>query len=113
MRDDYDRSEFEVAKQTIMILEDMAKEAKTYKDINTEVTRDVYNECRMSRHRIAKIIETRSFNNKLHGMEELLGALDFMDKRLDKFRRTHQKLKEKRGADEKLAKVKELSLIHI
>ena len=48
----------------------------------------------MSRHRIAKIIETRSFNNKLDGMDDLLEALDFMDKRLDAFKTRYRSLKE-------------------
>ena len=108
LRDDYDWSEFEIAKQTIIILEDLGKEAKTFNDLATEVARDVYNECRMSWFRIAKIIETRSFHNKMHGMEELLEALDYMDKRIDKFRATYRKLKERRGADEKKAQLKEL-----
>jgi len=101
LRDDFDKSEFEIAKQTIIILEDLGKEAKTFKDLATEVARDVYNECWMSRFWIAKIIETRSFHNKMSGMEELLEALDYMDKWLDKFRSTYRKLKERRGADEK------------
>ena len=45
LRDDYPKGEFEVAKQTMMILEDMQRNANAIKDLQTGVTRDVYNEC--------------------------------------------------------------------
>lgn len=63
----------------------MCDNAKVFDDFQSEVTKDVYNECRFARHKIAKIIEARSFNNKLDGMEELLSALDYMDKKILKF----------------------------
>lgn len=80
LKDNYDKTEFEVAKSTIMILEDMSKNAKYINDLRTEVVRDIYMTCRISRIRIAKIIEVRSFANKLSDMDALLEVVDFLDK---------------------------------
>ena len=42
LRDNYDRTEFEVAKSTITILEDMANNAEHINDLRTEVVKDIY-----------------------------------------------------------------------
>ena len=63
-----------------MILEDMARTAEYINDLRTEVVKDIYTTCRIARLRIAKIVEVRSFANKLNDMESLLEVIDFLDK---------------------------------
>jgi len=103
--DSYDRTEFEVAKSTLMILEDMSNNAEYITDLRTDIVHDIYTTCRVSRARIAKIIEVRSFANKLNDLESLLEVLDFIDKKIELFRSKYQKLKEKEKKDKK--KIKE------
>ena len=78
-----------------MILEDMTRSAEYINDLRTEVVRDIYNTCRVARMRIAKIVEVRSFANKLNGMDSLLEVIDFLDKKLDAFRERYTHLKNK------------------
>ena len=105
--DDYDRTEFEVAKSTLLILEDMSNNAEHINDIRTEVVQDIYNTCRISRARIAKIIEVRSFANKLNDLESLLEVLDFIDKKIELFKAKYKKLKEKEKKAKKKSEKKE------
>ena len=93
--DGYDRTEFEVAKSTLLILEDMSNGAEYIGDLRTEVVQDIYTTCRVSRLRIAKIIEVRSFANKLTDLESLLEVLDFIDKKIELFKGKYKKLKQK------------------
>lgn len=109
-RDNYDRTEFEVAKSTIMILEDMCTNAEHINDLRTETVSDVYTTCKISRARIAKIVEVRSFANKLDDLESLLEVLDFMDKKMDAFKAKYNKLKAKYQKN-KQAKVKEVEVV--
>lgn len=63
-----------------MILEDMSNSAEYIDDLRTEVVNDIYITWRISRIRIAKIVEVRSFANKLDDLEALLEVLDYIDK---------------------------------
>ena len=93
--DNYDKTEFEVAKSTLLILEDMWNTAEHINDLRTDVVQDIYTTWRISRVRIAKIVEVRSFANKLNDLEALLEVLDFIDKKIDIFKTKYKKLKEK------------------
>jgi hypothetical protein len=106
-KDNYDRTELEIAKSTIMILEDMANNSEHINDLRTEVVSDIYTTCKVSRVRIAKIIEVRSFANKLEDLESLLEVLDFIDKKLDAFRIKYKKLKAKEQARAHKQEIKE------
>ena len=44
LKDDFDRSEFHVAKETILILEDMGKNSKQFSDLCCDITKDVYSQ---------------------------------------------------------------------
>jgi len=58
-----DPIEFEISKQTIGIMEDMASNAQYINDLRTELARDIYYECKYAWYWLAKIIEVRSFAN--------------------------------------------------
>lgn len=73
----------------------MSNTAEHINDLRTEVVADIYTTCRVSRVRIAKIIEVRSFANKLNDLESLLEVLDFIDKKIELFKAKYKKLKEK------------------
>ena len=50
MHGNIDPIEFEISKQTIGIMEDMASNAKTIHDLRTELARDIYYECKYARY---------------------------------------------------------------
>lgn len=89
-----------------MILEDMCSNAENINDLRTETVSDVYTTCRISRARIAKIVEVRSFANIIEDLESLLEVLDFLDKKLDAFKGKYNKLKVKEEKRLKAAKDK-------
>lgn len=84
----------------------MCKNAELINDLRTEVVREIYMTCKIARIRIAKIVEVRSFANKLDDLESLLEVIDFIDKKLDAFRAKYKKLKQKEEQRVKAAKAK-------
>lgn len=85
----------------------MSNNAEHINDLRTEVVKDIYTTCKIARTRIAKIVEVRSFANKLSDLEALLEVIDFMDKKLDAFRSKYNKLKAKEEKRQKQAKDRE------
>lgn len=57
----------------------------------------MYNDCQYERFKIAKMIEVRSFANNTSGMSDLLDVMDYMDKKLDEFKVTYLKLKQRKA----------------
>jgi hypothetical protein len=82
----------------------MGNNAEHINDIRTEVVKDVYLTCKITRVRIAKIVEVRSYANKMEDLEALLEVLDFLDKKIDSFKAKYIKLRTKEEKRLKAAK---------
>lgn len=82
----------------------MGNNAEHINDIRTEVVKDVYMTCKITRVRIAKIVEVRSYANKMEDLEALLEVLDFLDKKIDAFKAKYIKLRTKEEKRLKAAK---------
>lgn len=46
---------------------------------------------------VAKIVEARSNANKTENLEEMIELIDFMDKKIDEFKETYMRLKQKQA----------------
>ena len=64
--------------------------------MKSEVATDIYQTCLMMRRRIARIVQAKSFTNiDIEGVTELLEIIDFIDNRLESYKKKYLKLKKK------------------
>ena len=64
--------------------------------MKSEVATDIYQTALMMRRRVARIVQAKSFSNvDLEAVAELLDILDYIDKKLESYKRKYLKLKQK------------------
>ena len=79
-----------------MILEDIQTRADTLDDLKSELATDIYQTCLMMRRRVARIVQAKSFQNiDVESVAELLEIIDYIDKKLEVYKKKYLKMKEK------------------
>jgi hypothetical protein len=70
--------------------------AESLDEMKSEVATDIYQTCLMMRRRIARIVQAKSFTNvDLDSVVSLLEILDFIDNKLETYKKKYLKLKGK------------------
>ncbi len=78
--------------------------------MKSDVATDIYQTCLMMRRRIARIVQAKSFQNyDIEAVSEMLEVIDFIDNKLESYKKKYLKLKEKKQNDKsrKMRKVPE------
>lgn len=80
----------------MQILEDIQHCAETLDEMKSDIATDIYQTCLMMRRRVARIIQAKSFGNvDIESVASLLEMIDFIDKKLELFKKKYLKLKQK------------------
>lgn len=92
----FDRSEFEIAKNNIEILDNMAANCENFSDMRTDVIADLFETALRSKLKIEKIVKVRK-NANVEGEREneLQEILHEVSSKLDNFKTKYDKLKAK------------------
>ena len=91
-----DASELEIIKSSLQILEDIQERAESLDEMKSEVATDIYQTCLMMRRRVARIVQAKSFANvDIQHVTELLEIIDFIDRRLEAYKKRYLKFKAK------------------
>lgn len=92
-----DPQEYEIIKSSLQILEDIQQtEHATIEDLQSEVATDIYQTCLMMRRRVARIVQAKSFLNvDMKGVTELLEIIDYIDTKLEAYKKRYLKLKQR------------------
>ena len=62
--------------------------------MRSELATDIYQTCLMMRRRVARIVQAKSFQNvDIQGVTEMLEIIDYIDKKLEGYKKTYLKLK--------------------
>ena len=77
------------------MLEECALAAEHVEDLRQEYVKDIYGTCKMMKARISRTIEAKTFSGIEDDLYEFIEVNDFIDKKLDAFRRRFEKLKRK------------------
>ena len=65
-------------------------------DMKSEIATDIYQTCLMMRRRVARIVQAKSFQNvDIAGVTELLEIIDYIDKKLEAYKKKYLKLKQR------------------
>lgn len=78
--------------------------------MRSEVATDIYQTCLMMRRRVARIVQAKSFQNiDIQGVTEMLEIIDYIDTKLEGYKKTYLKLKQKalKEIDKKRSKLEE------
>jgi hypothetical protein len=74
-------------------LEDIQR-TKSLEEMRSELATDIYQTCLMMRRRVARIVQAKSFQNvDIQGVTEMLEIIDYIDKKLEGYKKTYLKLK--------------------
>lgn len=64
--------------------------------MKSEVATDIYQTCLMMRRRVARIVQAKSFSNvDIEGVTDLLTIIDYIDSKLEAYKKKYLKLKNK------------------
>lgn len=75
--------------------------------MKSEIATDIYQTCLMMRRRIARVVQAKSFANRdMDQVTELLEVLDYIDKRLETYKKRYLKFKSKALKDIEIRKKK-------
>lgn len=81
--------------------------AESLDEMKSEVATDIYQTCLMMRRRIARIVQAKSFSNvDIDSVVGLLEILDYIDKKLETYKKKYLKLKGKVLSDIEKQKLK-------
>jgi hypothetical protein len=62
--------------------------------LQSEIATDIYQTCLMMRRRVARIVQAKSFSNvDIKGVTELLEIIDYIDSKLEGYKKRYLKLK--------------------
>jgi len=62
--------------------------------MRSELATDIYQTCLMMRRRVARIVQAKSFENvDIQGVTEMLEIIDFIDTKLEQYKKSYLKLK--------------------
>jgi hypothetical protein len=62
--------------------------------MKSDVATDIYQTCLMMRRRVARIVQAKSFQNyDIAGVTEMLEVIDFIDNKLETYKKKYLKLK--------------------
>jgi len=62
--------------------------------MRSELATDIYQTCLMMRRRVARIVQAKSFQNfDIQGVTEMLEIIDYIDTKLEGYKKTYLKLK--------------------
>jgi hypothetical protein len=74
-------------------LEDIQR-TKSLEEMRSELATDIYQTCLMMRRRVARIVQAKSFQNfDIQGVTEMLEIIDYIDTKLEGYKKTYLKLK--------------------
>jgi len=74
-------------------LEDIQR-TKSLEEMRSELATDIYQTCLMMRRRVARIVQAKSFQNvDIKGVTEMLEIIDYIDTKLEGYKKTYLKLK--------------------
>lgn len=91
-----DASEYEIIKSSLQLLEDIQNTAESLDEMKSEVATDIYQTALMMRRRVARIVQAKSFSNvDMDSVADLLEILDYIDKKLESYKKKYLKLKQK------------------
>lgn len=92
-----DPQEYEIIKSSLQLLEDIQSTAgSNLEEMQSEVATDIYQTCLMMRRRVARIVQAKSFLNvDMRGVTELLEIIDYIDSKLEAYKKRYLKLKER------------------
>lgn len=81
----------------MQILEDIQNTAgNQLEEMKSEVATDIYQTCLMMRRRVARIVQAKSFSNvDIEGVTDLLTIIDYIDSKLEAYKKKYLKLKNK------------------
>ena len=80
----------------MQLLVDIQLTAETLEDMKSEVATDIYQTCLMMRRRVARIVQAKSFSNvDIESVAELLSIIDYIDTKLEAYKKQYLKLKNK------------------
>lgn len=78
------------------MLEDIQLTAESLEDMKSEVATDIYQTCLMMRRRVARIVQAKSFSNvDIESVAELLQIIDYIDTKLESYKKRYLKFKTK------------------
>ncbi|CDW84727.1 tom1-like protein 2-like [Stylonychia lemnae] len=96
-RSKVDPSEYEIIKSSLQLLEDIQNTAESLDELKSEVATDIYQTCLMMRRRVARIVQAKSFTNTdIESVAELLDIIDYIDKKLESYKKKYLKYKSKK-----------------
>lgn len=76
-----------------MLLEDIER-TRSLDEMRSELATDIYQTCLMMRRRVARVVQAKSFQNvDIAGVTAMLEVIDFIDEKLEKYKKTYLKLK--------------------
>jgi hypothetical protein len=62
--------------------------------MRSELATDIYQTCLMMRRRVARIVQAKSFENvDIQGVTDMLEIIDFIDTKLEQYKKSYLKLK--------------------
>lgn len=95
-KQDFDKSEFDVAKKNVLLLESMQQNCKNFSDITTTVIVELFETSLRDKLKCEQIIEVRK-KAKIEGDKEseLLEAVMFINSKINDFRERYWRLKER------------------
>ncbi len=74
-------------------MEDIQR-TKSLEEMRSELATDIYQTCLMMRRRVARIVQAKSFQNvDIQGVTEMLEIIDYIDTKLEGYKKTYIKLK--------------------
>ena len=74
-------------------MEDIQR-TKSLEEMRSELATDIYQTCLMMRRRVARIVQAKSFQNfDIQGVTEMLEIIDYIDTKLEGYKKTYLKLK--------------------
>jgi hypothetical protein len=78
--------------------------------MRSELATDIYQTCLMMRRRVARIVQAKSFQNvDIQGVTTMLEIIDYIDSKLEAYKKMYLKLKQKalKEIDKKRSKLEE------
>jgi hypothetical protein len=88
--------QYEIIRSSLQLLEDIQLTAESLEDMKSEVATDIYQTCLMMRRRVARIVQAKSFSNiDIESVAELLQIIDYIDTKLESYKKRYLKLKNK------------------
>jgi hypothetical protein len=81
--------------------------------MRSELATDIYQTCLMMRRRVARIVQAKSFQNvDMQGVTTMLEIIDYIDSKLEAYKKMYLKLKQKalKEIDKKRSKLEDKEL---